>query len=150
MYTFNINVNHSYRFVLAGVVAFSIDCGQEDVPEVLASIKNSLCFIDYDVKCKHGRDFIDHFDFETKCGTWFQDRRKQLDNVDERKKKTSTWKIIDKYLNDMKPESCKINNEANLEERGSAVLPRIPRNTIQSLYCDSTNKKLVRQTTLIW
>ena len=71
MYALNFNVNHSSRFVLAGVIAFGIGCGNNSVPEIFASIKDALCFIDFDVKCKHGNEFISDFDYATECSDWF-------------------------------------------------------------------------------
>jgi len=78
------------RYVLAGIMAFAEDygigCGQEKsvywvpgyvpryVPYIYTSVQKALCFIDYDVKCKHGKEFIHFFDYDTECRTWFEDQ----------------------------------------------------------------------------
>ena len=58
-----------------------IGCGSVDVPDVFASIQDSLCFIDFAVKCKHGRDFITHFDYSRECSTWYEDQIEELKTV---------------------------------------------------------------------
>ena len=58
------------RNVLAGVISFGIGCGRTDIPDVFANVQKALCFIDYEVKCKHGRQFLNHFDYQTECSTW--------------------------------------------------------------------------------
>ena len=62
-----------FRHVLAGIIAFGIGCGNEEIPDVFASVHEALCFIDYDVKCKHGNKFKSHFDYEQHCSTWYDD-----------------------------------------------------------------------------
>ena len=59
-----------FRNVLAGIIAFGIGCGQTGIPDVFASVQDALCFIDYDMKCKHGREFIQHVDFDRECNTF--------------------------------------------------------------------------------
>ena len=58
-----------YRFVLAGIFSWSIGCG-DDIPGVYASVKDALCFIDWDTKCKHGLDMIGHYDYRKQCTDW--------------------------------------------------------------------------------
>ena len=55
---------------MAGIIAFGIGCGQTGIPDVFASVQDALCFIDYDIKCKHGREFIQHIDFDRECNTF--------------------------------------------------------------------------------
>ena len=55
---------------MAGVVAWSTGCGQTEVPDIFANVQDALCFIDNDIKCKHGREFIKHVDFDGKCRNW--------------------------------------------------------------------------------
>ena len=59
-----------FRNVLAGIIAFGIGCGQTGIPDVFASVQDALCFIDYDIKCKHGREFLQHVDFDRECNTF--------------------------------------------------------------------------------
>ena len=59
-----------FRNVLAGIIAFGIGCGQTGIPDVFASVQDALCFIDYDIKCKYGREFIQHVDFDRECNTF--------------------------------------------------------------------------------
>merc|ERR1712025_469858 len=67
------------RNVLAGVVAFGIGCGQKDVPEIFASVQDALCFIDYDVKCKHGNEFISTIDYAKECSNWHKEQEEFLE-----------------------------------------------------------------------
>ena len=80
-----------FRNVLAGIIAFGIGCGNSNVPDVFASIQNALCFIDYDIKCKHNKDFITHIDYEKDCSTWYEDTIQEL-------KAQPQVKIIKRYL----------------------------------------------------
>ena len=61
------------RFVLSGIVSWGIGCGKADVPGVYASVRNALCFIDWDTKCKHGNEFNAHYDFSSDCQNWIDD-----------------------------------------------------------------------------
>ena len=65
-----------YRYVLEGIMAFTgSECGKGiSAPYIYTSIQKVLCFIDYDVKCKHGKEFIHFFDYDTECKTWFEDQ----------------------------------------------------------------------------
>ena len=65
-----------YRYVLAGIMAFTgSECGKEiSAPYIYTSIQKVLCFIDYDVKCKHGKEFTKFIDYETQCHTWFLEK----------------------------------------------------------------------------
>jgi len=67
------------RNVLAGVISFGIGCGRTDIPDVFANVQKALCFIDYEVKCKHGRQFLNHFDYQTECSTWFKDQLEEAE-----------------------------------------------------------------------
>ena len=49
--------------IQAGITAWGIGCGKENVPGVYASLTESVCFIDWATKCKHGDKYIDDFDF---------------------------------------------------------------------------------------
>ena len=58
---------------MAGIISWGIGCNKADVPGVYASIRNSLCFIDWDTKCKHKNEFIGHYDYFTECHGWIDD-----------------------------------------------------------------------------
>ena len=73
--------NIFFRHVLAGIVAFGIGCGKKGVPDVFASVQDALCFIDYDIKCKHGNDFLSHVDNKVHCSTWYDDTLTQLEGL---------------------------------------------------------------------
>ena len=54
---------------------YGTGCGQgKSVPYIYTSVQKALCFIDYDVKCKHGKEFTHFFDYDTECRTWFEDQ----------------------------------------------------------------------------
>ena len=80
---------------MAGIIAFGIGCGNSNVPDVFASIQNALCFIDYDIKCKHNKDFITHIDYEKDCSTWYDDTFQELETHPQVKQ----VKTIERYLN---------------------------------------------------
>ena len=67
-----------FRFVLAGIIAWGIGCGKDGLPGVYASVRNALCFIDWDTKCKHGSDFIGHYDYRNDCTGWIGELIAQL------------------------------------------------------------------------
>ena len=58
---------------------FGIGWGNKEIPDVFASDHDALCFIDYDIKCKHDKDFITHIDYERDCSTWYEDLVKELE-----------------------------------------------------------------------
>ena len=67
-----------FRYVLAGIIAWGIGCGKDGLPGVYASVRNALCFIDWDTKCKHGSDFIGHYDYRNDCTGWIDELIAQL------------------------------------------------------------------------
>ena len=67
-----------FRYVLAGIIAWGIGCGKDGLPGVYASVRNALCFIDWDTKCKHGLDFIGHYDYRNVCTGWIDELIDQL------------------------------------------------------------------------
>ena len=66
-----------YRWVLAGIMS-SVGkfegCEHAKVPYLYTSIQHELCFIDFDVKCKHGIEFNQFIDYNTECSTWYEDQ----------------------------------------------------------------------------
>merc|ERR1711963_1199377 len=71
----------SEQHVLNGIIAFGVGCGNKEIPDVFASVHSALCFIDYDVKCKHGEKYISHFDYHKDCETWFSDEKARLEKL---------------------------------------------------------------------
>ena len=66
-----------YRWVLAGIMSSVGNfegCKHAKVPYLYTSIQHELCFIDFDVKCKHGIEFKQFIDYETECSTWYEDQ----------------------------------------------------------------------------
>jgi len=70
------------RYVLSGIIAYGIGSCNTDIPDVFASVHDALCFIDYDVKCKHGKKFETHFDYQSNCGNWFDEQYAARDDPD--------------------------------------------------------------------
>ena len=56
-----------FRFTLAGIIAWSIGCGQKDVPGAYSDISKALCFIDFATKCQDGNKYQDYYDYSEKC-----------------------------------------------------------------------------------
>jgi secreted trypsin-like serine protease len=59
------------QFVLAGIISWGIGCG-DAIPGVYASVRDALCFIDWDTKCKHGLDMVGHYDYRKDCTDWMK------------------------------------------------------------------------------
>ena len=58
---------------MAGIISWGIGCGKEGVPGVYASVRNALCFIDWDTKCKHGLEFCAHYNYGRDCASWIDE-----------------------------------------------------------------------------
>ena len=54
---------------MAGIISWGIGCG-DGIPGVYASVRDALCFIDWDTKCKHGLSMIGHYDYRQQCTDW--------------------------------------------------------------------------------
>ena len=98
-----------FRNVLAGVISFGFGCGKYWVPEVFSKVLDALCFIDYDVKCKHGQKFIDHIDYERNCSTWYVDKKVLLEELIAKNPRVS---ILQKYQRShlALPSTCQTDN----------------------------------------
>jgi len=60
-------LDDSRRFTLAGIIAWSIGCGQKDVPGAYSDISKALCFIDFATKCQDDNKYQEYYDYSEKC-----------------------------------------------------------------------------------
>ncbi len=78
---------------MAGLLAFTFGTGcDRNVPDIFASIQEALCFIDYDIKCKHRNDFVNYINYESDCSTWYEDVIKILEAFGQEIKNRSDFK----------------------------------------------------------
>ena len=52
------------KIIQAGITAWGVGCGEENVPGVYASMAEATCFIDWATKCKHGDKYNEDYNFE--------------------------------------------------------------------------------------
>jgi hypothetical protein len=75
----------SGQWIQAGITAWGIGCGEENVPGVYASLTEAVCFIDWMTKCKHGDNYLDEYDFSKECntndGTWIEQEIIRLEDI---------------------------------------------------------------------
>ena len=62
------------------------ECGKNRVPEIYASVKNTLCFINYATNCKHGKKYTNLYDYGEYCSNWINEeiedmRRRGLEKM---------------------------------------------------------------------
>ena len=59
---------------MAGVIAWGIECGRENVPGVYVSTSTrlSLCFIDFATKCRHGNKYSEYYGYD-ECNNWIDE-----------------------------------------------------------------------------
>ena len=61
----SIHKKHYFEYcchLQVGITAWGIGCGQAGVPGAYASVPESLCFIDWAIRCKEGNAFEKHID----------------------------------------------------------------------------------------
>merc|ERR1712241_1141372 len=98
------------KYVLAGIIAWGIGCGN-GIPGVYASVKDALCFIDWDTRCKHGIAMTGHYDYRKECSGWMEEVKSTLEEYGS---------IFNSQLRKLKKlkDSCqnfdKINEDENL------------------------------------
>jgi len=66
-------INGKERHVLSGIIVAGVGCGDVETPDIFASINEALCFIDFDVKCKHGERYRNFFNYKRECQSWRDD-----------------------------------------------------------------------------
>ena len=82
------------KFVLAGVGSWGIECGRPNMPLVFASIPDSLCFIHWATKCKHGTRYINNY-YYSQCNNYLDEQISQLKkeiNSDDQLKRAQNLK----------------------------------------------------------
>ena len=123
---------------MAGVISFGFGCGQDWIPEVFSKVLDALCFIDYDVKCKHGEEFIDHIDYDKKCNTWYEDKKVELEGYIA---KYPTVNILQKYQRShlALPSTCQTDNaqqgrKTDCNENSIDVINNGNKNDVSSIH----------------
>ena len=65
-------------YVQAGIVAWGIGCGENNVPGVYADVSKAVCWIDQQLTCHRGAqtgDYNSYFGYTSdKCGAWHADK----------------------------------------------------------------------------
>ena len=62
---------------MAGITAWGIGSGEQDVPAAYASIVDGLCWIHWATRCKHGNRYSDYYDYSSQCVGWFDKEIKE-------------------------------------------------------------------------
>merc|ERR1711890_208570 len=60
-----------YTYVQAGVVAWGIGCGEDNVPGVYASVAEAVCWIDYAMSCKANGGSSSYWGYGRECQDWW-------------------------------------------------------------------------------
>ena len=63
---------------MAGIIAWGIGCGEENVPGVYVAVADAICFIDWATKCRHGKDYAQFYDYSSECDNWIDDEIARL------------------------------------------------------------------------
>ena len=62
---------------MAGITAWGIGSGEQDVPAAYTSIVDGLCWIHWATRCKHGNRYSDYYDYSSQCVGWFDKEIKE-------------------------------------------------------------------------
>merc|ERR1711872_1002923 len=66
-----------YTYIQAGVVAWGIGCGEDNIPGVYASVSESVCWIDLAMSCKAGIT-TSYWGYGRECQQWMDGLRNTL------------------------------------------------------------------------
>jgi len=66
-----------YTYIQAGVVAWGIGCGEDNVPGVYAAVAESVCWVDYSMSCRAGSD-TSYWGYGRECQQWMDGLRTTL------------------------------------------------------------------------
>merc|ERR1712177_171307 len=66
-----------YTYIQAGVVAWGIGCGEDNVPGVYAAVAESVCWVDYSMSCRAGSD-TSYWGYGRECQQWMDGLRNTL------------------------------------------------------------------------
>jgi len=69
-----------YTYVQAGVVAWGIGCGEDNVPGVYASVPEAVCWIDYAMSCRANGGSSSYWGYGTECQDWWDTLHITLNN----------------------------------------------------------------------
>lgn len=88
-------------WVQAGVVAWGIGCGEEQIPGVYADVGFGLCWVDHVMTCNKGGDYNSYWGKGEDCAQWSQETRERLANSvsnSRGKKRTILEDVLDQYI----------------------------------------------------
>merc|ERR1712240_28593 len=60
-----------FTYVQAGVVAWGIGCGEDNVPGVYASVPEAVCWIDYAMSCRANGGSSSYWGYGRECQDWW-------------------------------------------------------------------------------
>merc|ERR1711973_907439 len=60
-----------YTYVQAGVVAWGIGCGEDNIPGVYASVPEAVCWIDYAMSCRTNGGSSSYWGYGRECQDWW-------------------------------------------------------------------------------
>merc|ERR1712098_596044 len=69
-----------YTYVQAGVVAWGIGCGEDNVPGVYASVPEAVCWIDYAMSCRANGGSSSYWGYGRECQDWWDTLQITLNN----------------------------------------------------------------------